>query len=34
LIPPYLAHQLSDGEIYIAHRGANPSGLVVRWGGI
>jgi hypothetical protein len=25
---------LSDGEIWTAHGGANPSGLVVRWGGI
>jgi hypothetical protein len=25
---------LSDGEIWIAHGGANPSGLVVRQGGI
>jgi hypothetical protein len=34
LIHPYLARQLSNGEIWTAHRGANPSGLVVRWGGI
>jgi hypothetical protein len=26
--------QVSDGEIWTAHEGANPSGLVVRWGGI
>jgi hypothetical protein len=26
---PYLAHQLSDGEIWIAHGGVNPCGLVV-----
>jgi hypothetical protein len=25
---------VSDGEIYIAHEGANPSGLVVRRGRI
>jgi hypothetical protein len=25
---------LSDGEIWTAHRGVNPSGLVVRRGGI
>jgi hypothetical protein len=24
--------QLSDGEIWIAHGGVNPCGLVVRWG--
>jgi hypothetical protein len=29
---PYLAHQLSDGEIWTAHRGVNPCGLVVRRG--
>jgi hypothetical protein len=34
LILPYLARQLSDGEIWTAHGGVNPSGLVVRWGGI
>jgi hypothetical protein len=28
---PYLAHQLSDGEIWTAHGGVNPCGLVVRW---
>jgi hypothetical protein len=32
LTSPYLARQLSDGEIWTAHRGVNPSGLVVRWG--
>jgi hypothetical protein len=25
----YLARQLSDGEIWTAHRGVNPCGLVV-----
>jgi hypothetical protein len=25
---------LSDGEIWTAHRGVNPCGLVVRWGGV
>jgi hypothetical protein len=25
---------LSDGEIWIAHGGVNPSGLVVRQGGV
>jgi hypothetical protein len=34
LILPYLARQLSDGEICTAHGDVNPSGLVVRWGGI
>jgi hypothetical protein len=34
LILPYLARQLSDGEIWTAHGGANTSGLVVPWGGI
>jgi hypothetical protein len=29
---PYLAHQLLDGEIWIAHGVVNPCGLVVRWG--
>jgi hypothetical protein len=29
-----MAHQLLDGEIWTAHGGANPGGLVVRWGGI
>jgi hypothetical protein len=29
---PYLARQLSDGEIWTAHGGVNPYGLVVRWG--
>jgi hypothetical protein len=29
---PYLARQLSDGEIWTAHGGVNPCGLVVRWG--
>jgi hypothetical protein len=33
-IPPYLARQLSDGEIQIDHGGVNPCGLVVRRGGI
>jgi hypothetical protein len=33
LIRPYLACQLSDGEIWTAHEDANPSSLVVRWGG-
>jgi hypothetical protein len=34
LIYPYLARQLSYGEIWTAHRGVNPGSLVVRWGGI
>jgi hypothetical protein len=25
---------VSDGEIWTAHGGVNPCGLVVRWGGI
>jgi hypothetical protein len=29
---PYLAHQLSDGEIWTVHGGVNPCGLVVRRG--
>jgi hypothetical protein len=29
---PYLARQLSDGEIWTAHRGVNPCGLFVRPG--
>jgi hypothetical protein len=29
-IYPYLARQLSDGEIWTAHGGVNPYGLVVR----
>jgi hypothetical protein len=29
---PYLARQLSDGEIWTAYGGVNPCGLVVRWG--
>jgi hypothetical protein len=29
---PYLARQLSDGEIWTAHGGVNPCGLFVRWG--
>jgi hypothetical protein len=29
---PYLARQLLDGEIWTAHRGVNPCGLVVRRG--
>jgi hypothetical protein len=29
---PYLARQLSDGEIWTAHGGVNPFGLFVRWG--
>jgi hypothetical protein len=33
-LAPYLAHQLSDGEIWIAHRGVNPCGLFIRWGGV
>ena len=33
-ISPYLARQLSDGEIWTAHGGVNPCGLVVRRGGI
>jgi hypothetical protein len=32
LIPPYLARQLSDSEIWIAHRGVNHCGLVIRRG--
>jgi hypothetical protein len=32
--PPYLARQMSDGEIWTAHGGVNPFGLVVRRGGI
>jgi hypothetical protein len=31
---PGAPYQLSDGEIYTAHRGINPCGLVVRRGGI
>jgi hypothetical protein len=31
---PYLARQLSDGEIWTAHRGVNPCGLVFRRGGV
>jgi hypothetical protein len=31
---PYLARQLSDGEISTAHGAVNPCGLVVRWGGV
>jgi hypothetical protein len=34
LIRPYLARQLSDGEIWIAHGGVNPCGFFVRRGGI
>jgi hypothetical protein len=30
----YLSKPMSNGEIWTAHGGANPSGLVVRWGGI
>jgi hypothetical protein len=30
----YLARQLPDGEIWIAHGGVNPCGLFVRWGGV
>jgi hypothetical protein len=29
---PYLVRQLSDGEIWTAHEGVNPCGLVIRWG--
>jgi hypothetical protein len=29
---PYLARQLSDGEIWTAHEGVNPCGLVFRRG--
>jgi hypothetical protein len=29
---PYLARQLSDGEIWTAHVGVNPYGLVVQCG--
>jgi hypothetical protein len=29
---PYLARQLSDGEIWTAHGGVNPCGLVVQRG--
>jgi hypothetical protein len=29
---PYLVRQLSDGEIWTAHGGVNPCGLVVRRG--
>jgi hypothetical protein len=29
---PYLARQLSDGEIWTAHRGVNPCGLFVQRG--
>jgi hypothetical protein len=31
---PYLTRQLSDGEIWTAHRGVNPYGLFVRQGGV
>jgi hypothetical protein len=31
---PYLARQLSDGEIWTAHRGVNPCGLVFLRGGV
>jgi hypothetical protein len=31
---PYLARQLSDGEIWTAHGGVNPCGLFVRRGGV
>jgi hypothetical protein len=31
---PYLARQLSDGEIWTTHGGVNPCGLGVRWGEI
>jgi hypothetical protein len=34
LTPPYLARQLSDGEIWTAHGGVNPCGLFVRRGGL
>jgi hypothetical protein len=34
LIQPYLARQLPDGEIWTAHGGVNPCGLVVRQDGI
>jgi hypothetical protein len=29
---PYLARQLSDGEVWTAHGGVNPCGLVIQWG--
>jgi hypothetical protein len=32
LTSPYLVRQLSDGEIWTAHGGINPCGLVVRQG--
>jgi hypothetical protein len=34
LTHPYLARQLSDGEIWTAHRGVNLCGLFVRWVGV
>jgi hypothetical protein len=34
LLNPYLARQLSDGEIWTAHGGVNPCGLVVWRGGV
>jgi hypothetical protein len=33
-LSPYLARQLSDAEIWTAHGGVNPCGLVVRRGGV
>jgi hypothetical protein len=31
---PYLARQLSDGEIWTARRGVNPYGLFIQQGGV
>jgi hypothetical protein len=33
-LTPYLARQLSDGEIWTTHGGVNPGGLFVRRGGV
>jgi hypothetical protein len=33
-LSPYLARQLSDGEIWTANRVVNPCGLFVRRGGV